>query len=229
MHIKNRSIFRLLQASSTLNVPEVVERQPSLYPTKTGHLGDLRKLSIKEIREARMIETEKIICMYKIGLALTPGEVLSWTSKIRKLTSVRHRSILLRIAHGEIYSNSRLFRFGLITSPGCENCDCDLETIEHKIVECQAAKESWKALHQVKVKLGLQAGQISLEEVMGTRIAKKDKLSLVLNAELLQVIISQGGKRYDPKTLVNRVLRTIAINEPLTHEFREKLASCVNS
>ena len=229
MHIKNRSIFRLLQASSTLNVPEVVERQPSLYPTKTGHLGDLRKLSIKEIREARMIETEKIICMYKIGLALTPGEVLSWTSKIRKLTSVRHRSILLRIAHGEVYSNSRLFRFGLITSPGCENCDCDLETIAHKIVECQAAKESWKELNLAKVKLGLQTGQISLEGIMGTGIANKDKLSLVLNAELLQVIISQGGKRFDPKTLVNRVLRTIAINEPLTHEVREKLASCVNS
>ena len=190
---------------------------------------NLNNLSTKSLREARCTEADKLICMYKIGLILTPGEVLSWTGKIRKLTSVRHRSTLLRIAHGEIYSNSRLYRFGLIDSPKCENCDCQLETIEHKIIECQAAKNSWRELNRFKLKLNLRVGPITLEEIMGTRVDEKDKLTLAFNAELLQVIISQGGKKYDPKIVVKGVLQTILINEPLSGEVRTALTSCLNS
>ena len=64
---------------------------------------------------------------------------------------------------------------------------------------------------------------------MGTRVDEKDKLTLAFNAELLQVIISQGGKKYDPKIVVKRVLQTVLINEPLSGEVRTALTSCLNS
>ena len=200
-----------------------------LYPLKQGHLGDLRKLNTKQIRESWMSEADKIICIYKIGLILTPGEVLNWTSKLRKLTSVRHRSTLLRVAHGEIYSNSRLFKFGLIANPSCQNCGYELETITHKIIECPTAMSAWNKMNQVKTKVGLGTGPLNLEQIMGTTIETSEKLSLTLNAELLQLIISQGGKSYDSENIVQRAIKSILINETLPRELRTELASCVNS
>ena len=228
-HLKNRQILTLLQECSNLNVPEDMESLASLYPVKVGQLGDLRKLQSKVIREARSKESDQIICIYKIGLVLTPGEVINWTSKLRKLTSVRHRSILLRVAHGEIYSNSRLFKFGLIPSPACNNCENEQETIEHKIIECRAASISWELLNRAKIKLGLQSRPTELEEIMGASMNDNDRMSLTLNAELLQQIESQGGTKYDPHILVQQTLKSIIINEPMEKTTKNKLSNLVST
>ena len=213
----------IIGASLSLNVPSDSLLQSSLLPVKIGHLGDLRKLSIKAIRESRLNASDQTICIYKIGLILTPGEVLNWTSKIKKLTSVRHRSTLLRIAHGEVYSNSRLFKFGLVQSAACNNCNSVQETIAHKILDCPTAKIAWDKLNEAKLVIGLKQVSISIDQVMGATEEVTGKLSLALNAELMQQIISQGGKVYDPKLIVKRAIRTIIINEPLGQSTRTEL------
>ena len=227
-HIKNKDLLRLVRTSLNLNVPSNNILQASLFPTKEGHLGDLKKLSTKGIRDSRLNVEEQTICIYKIGLILTPGEVHDWTRKIRKLTSVRHRSTLLRVAHGDIYSNSRLFKFGLIPSADCNNCNSDQETVSHKILECPAAKNAWDKLNEAKLKMGLPTGPINLDQIMGATDEVKEKLSLALNTELMQQIISQGGKKYNSELMVQRALRTILINEPLEQGTRLKLAGCIN-
>ena len=227
-HIKNKDLLRLVRNSLHLNVPNNSLEQASFFPIKQGHLGDLRKLSTKAIRESGVDLAEQTICIYKIGLILTPGEVYDWTGKIRKLTSVRHRSTLLRIAHGEIYSNSRLFRFGLSTSADCNNCNSDHETILHKILECPTAIIAWEKLYAAKQRLGLKTGPINLDQILGATNEMNEKLSLALNVELLQQIISQGGKKYNPELIVQRTLRSIFINEPINQEHRTKLAICMN-
>ena len=219
----------LLESSLSLNVPSDSLLQTSLLPTKRGHLGDLRKLTIKAIRESRLVESDQTICIYKIGLILSPGEVQSWTRKLKKLTSVRHRSTLLRIAHGEIYSNSRLFKFGLVTSAACNNCDSMHETIAHKILDCPTAKRAWDKLNEAKLELGLQPVSLSIEQILGATDEVNGKLSLALNAELLQLIISQGGKSYDPRLLVQRTLRSILINEPLEQDTRSSIKSLLRN
>ena len=229
IHLKYRDLLRLINASLNLNVPSDSLLQSSLYPIKRGHLGDLRKLSIKSIRESRQNVTEQTICIYKIGLILSPGEVLNWTGKIRKLTSVRHKSTLLRIAHGEIYSNSRLFKFGLVPSAACNNCDHEMETITHKILECPTAKTAWDKLNEVKLSLGLENEPINLEQIIGATNETKEKLSLVLNAELLQRIIGQGGKTYNPQLIVQQVIRATLINESLGPDIRSKLKNCITT
>ena len=228
-HIKNRNMLGLLESSLSLNVPSDSLLQTSLLPTKRGHLGDLRKLTIKAIRESRLVESDQTICIYKIGLILSPGEVQSWTRKLKKLTSVRHRSTLLRIAHGEIYSNSRLFKFGLVTSAACNNCDSMHETIAHKILDCPTAKRAWDILNEAKLELGLQPVSLSIEQILGAMDEVNGKLSLALNAELLQLIISQGGKSYDPRLLVQRTLRSILINEPLEQDTRSSIESLLRN
>ena len=157
-----------------------------------------------------------------------PGEVKNWTKRLKRITSVRHRSLLLRIAHGDIYSNSRLNKFGLIDSPSCNNCNCDLETIEHKLVNCPKAAECWQELHNIKEELGLPSDRVEgVEAALGVS-DNYSKLSLALNCELLQAITSQGGKSYYPSAVIKSVTRTILMNEPMKKEHRDKLSNLLD-
>ena len=54
-----------------------------------------------------------------------------------------------------------------------------------------------------------------------------DRMSLTLNAELLQQIVSQGGKKYDPHILVQQTLKSILINEPMEKTTKNKLSNLV--
>ena len=70
---------------------------------------------------------------------------------------------------------------------------------------------------------------MNLEHIMGVTNETSEKLTLTLHAELLQLIISQGGKRYDPANIVKRAIKSILINESLSQELRADLANCLNA
>lgn len=52
---------------------------------------------------------------------------------------------MLRVAHGDVYCKERLYRFGLVDSPTCPRCD-NIETVDHKLLECHYAKMVAKEL-----------------------------------------------------------------------------------
>ena len=101
---------------------------------------DLVSMSSREIREIR--SDKEPMCLFKVGMALTPAESINWFNLLRKLTSTRHKDTLLRIIHGEIYTKAKLFRFNLIDNPGCPRCGL-LEDLNHKIFECTYARRIW--------------------------------------------------------------------------------------
>ena len=194
-----------------------------MYPIAIGKFLHMPSIGSKTYRNARTIESDRIICLYKIGLALTPVEVKHWTGRIRKLTSVRHKTIALRLAHGDIYSNSRLHKFGLIESPRCNNCDSLLETIEHKVLNCPKAAECWNKLSDLKEELELlDDGAASVAAILGAG-ERYSKLSLALNCELIQRIVSQGGQTYFPSVIIKAVARTILLNEPMAKSQHDRL------
>ena len=112
--------------------PVIVTDKRDLFVSDSGNVLKISAMSSRDIRGHQTSDEDKVICLYKLGLVLDPGEVLAWTSKIRKLTGTRHKNILLRVVHGDIFSNSRLHRFGLRDSSNCSNCPELMETIEHK-------------------------------------------------------------------------------------------------
>ena len=155
------------------------------YPLKKQRLVNISTLSSKDIRAGNLDIEDSIICVYKIGLILAPGEVIAWTNRLKKLSSTRHRNIALRIAHGDIFSNSRLFRFGLNNSATCLNCPEPSETIQHRLLECPKAKEAWNKLDVVKTKLQLTPlVDHTLENILGAGI-RRSKLELALQLELM--------------------------------------------
>ena len=225
MHLRYPALSQSLQLCVTMvGVP----MEPTLmYPIATSKFLHMPLISSKTYRSARIIEADRIICLYKIGLALTPGEVKHWTGRIKKLTSVRHRTIALRLAHGDIYSNSRLHKFGLLESPRCNNCDSTLETIEHKVLDCPKAAECWNKLRDIKEELELtDGGSASVAAILGA-CDGYSKLSLALNCELIQRIVSQGGKTYFPSVIITTVVRTILLNEPMAKKHYDRLKTLV--
>ena len=106
----------------------------------------IEKCTSKEFRTSRNLNPP--ITYFKLGLALIPSQSLNWGNSVSKLTSTKHKSILLRIAHGDIYTKDKLFRFNLIDSDKCPRCD-EPETLEHKFLTCPYIHQIWHHLSAI--------------------------------------------------------------------------------
>ena len=186
----------------------------NFFPVKTMSLVNVSTLSSKSFRENREVFEEQLICIYKIGLILDPGEVASWTRRMKKLTSTRHRNLLLSVAHGDIFSNERLYRFGLIDEPRCLNCQEPNESILHRIIECPMAIQAWQELEHFKQVVGLaQLSDLSIENLLGAK-DPVNRIELALQAELMHRL-SSISKISCPKRLTKAVIKFIGQAEKL--------------
>ena len=214
------SAIRALIASG-LNAPLNVPID-ELYLRKSKACVSICSLSSKAFRLNEQNDEDNMICIYKSGLILNPGKLTSWTNQTRKLTSSRHKNTLLRVAHGDVFSNDRLHRFGLKDNPNCSNCDEPNESPIHRILECPAARRTWALLEEIKPRLGLnQLSDLSIENLLGAK-DRLNKIELALQAEVLLKLISNGD-RYEPKRLVNSSLKVISYCERLDADMLGKL------
>ena len=169
-------------------------------------------------------EEDLLICGYKCGMLLTPGETLNWTGKVRKLTSTKHKCAIMRVAHGDVYTNDRLFRFGLINDPKCNNCTEPIEARNHRLIDCPKAKEAWEYLEYYIDQLGLDPlSEITVENILGAGDETFSKLALTLRAELVSRLMTKGSSIYNPLEIVKASLKTINKVEKLSKEQTEKL------
>ena len=144
------------------------------------------KLSTKSIREAR--STIPAITDFKLGLTLTNAESRSWSLKLSKVVSTRHKNLILRVAHGEIYTKKKLARFGLTNDPLCPRCQ-NVETLEHKFVTCQYVAKIWERVYAVTNHL--TTSDPTLEDptkaILGAYLSSTTTV-LTINAEIMQRI-----------------------------------------
>ena len=184
-------------------------------------LADVSKLTSKQIRVRHCRDEDQMICIYKTGVILTPGEVLAWTLNMKKLTSTRHKNILLRLAHGDIFSNSRLHKFGLKDTSNCANCQEPIETIMHRVVECPKANATWAKLGEVRRLLKLKdISDFTIENLIGAK-DKLTKIELALQAEVILKLTSRSDG-YDPEQLVNSAVKLVLGCEHLKDELRKE-------
>ena len=152
-------------------------------------LTHLPKLSSKSIRLG--IAESTPICLYRSGLILTPSEALNWANKINKVTSVKHRSLILRIAHKELYTKEKLHKFGLIDSPLCPRCD-QVENFEHKIFRCEYAQRIWKEAFSKTIRLntgGIPLNGDTLYRILGGGV-ENSIITLTIHAEIIARILT---------------------------------------
>ena len=203
-----------------INAP-VTTAVEEMFLVKNNAVVSICSLSSKALRLNDQVPEENMICVYKSGLILNPGELISWTNQRRRLTSTRHKNVLLRIAHGDVFSNERLHRFGLKDSPKCSNCNEPFESPLHRVVECLNARRTWNIMDAARDRLGLrQLTDHSIENLLGAK-DKLNKIELAIQAELLQKIISTS-EPYSPERIVANSIKVIQYSERLEPELYEK-------
>ena len=123
--------------------------------------------------------------------------------------------------HGDIFSNSRLFKFRLRDSPACLNCNEPMDTIQHRLIECPKAREAWLKLNEAKLFLNLNPlVELSLENIMGAKDLR-NKIELSLQAELI-LRLSTKSEAYLPSQIVRSAVLLVGNNESLTIEMQER-------
>jgi hypothetical protein len=188
-----------------INVPAAVEEDRYLH--WVGQFKQISKISAKEFRETWKVDDP--IGIYKCGAVLAPVEALTWGLKLRKLTSTRHKNLLLKLAHGDLYTNERLHRFGLRADPNCERCG-QVESLKHKILNCQYSEDIWRELERV-IQERILSPLDEIEPILGmdkdTNIAK-----LTIMAETLQFLCYQNVT-LPPRRLVKLILERLIRRE----------------
>lgn len=217
--LKDRELGRLIQLlAGTPYLGAVDVNGVEGYPHRSKTIKRLTTMSSKDLRLSRSNDEE--INIFKIGLVLDPGELRSWTHRIKRLTSTRHRNLILRVAHGDIFSNSRLCKFGLRDSSGCKNCDEQVETVKHRLMECPKAREAWAKLDEARNMLQVATpSTLTIENILGAG-ERIDKISLALQAELL-LRLSTKSDGYCPQQIAKAATKLVFSSETLSNEKLE--------
>ena len=185
-------------------------------------------MSSKALRSSLTTDEDDVICVYKIGTILTMAEVLSWTNRLSQLTSTRHKNIILRLVHGDIFSNSRLNRFGLRQDANCANCGETNETITHKVQECCKAAEAWQILEETKRLLKLNTlSDLSMENLIGAK-DRVCKIELALQAELIHRLTARDTT-YHPRAMVKEVVKFIGHSERLNENLKKSFDEVIGN
>ena len=58
--------------------------------------------------------------------------------------SVQLREFQYKILNCIVYTNEKLYRFGLVASPSCTFCQETAEAIEYLLFSCKISSEFWK-------------------------------------------------------------------------------------
>jgi len=203
------TLFRIIPIARRLR-PDIEPADLNLYPMGEN-LKTLSSCSARDIRVNRM--SKETICDFKIGLNLNLATSLTWLNHIRKLTSVKHRNTMLRVAHGEIYSRERLFRFGLADSERCERCG-EIETTRYKLFECETISNLWSELKRVtdSVLTNVDPAMDSLHRNMGAFLST-DLTLITSSAELMTILMGNLQGTPDPRGFIKSLMINLSRKE----------------
>ena len=167
-----------------------------------------------KIKLSSMVTSKEIRDFLKIRLNLNPKMLSQATVtnlkslgyKINKLTNVKLKTILLRSIHGDIYSGTRLKKFGMAEDDKCPRCNLP-ETIEHQLLECDYCKRLWSV-----VSIITSIPITNLNTVLGLHDLH-DKTTLTINAEVIRRLLSIERINSDITAVVKSVINNLTTLE----------------
>jgi hypothetical protein len=175
-----------------------------------GKFVSIGECTSKKLRE--IMCPKDTISKFKIGLELSEIESKTWLQGIQKLTSSRHKNNLLRVLHGEVYTQERLARFGLSDDVGCPRCDL-VETLEHKIYMCPYVERIWDQVIRI---CNIEREANRLEAILGVHSSRD---LICLHAEIITRILYLPRDRdylIHPKHFVRSAIKSLLVREKST-------------
>jgi len=121
----------------------IVFNKMDLFPTNRMTLKPIQNLTSQDIKE---METDSdTILITKGGLLMTTMESICFWKQLNKIRNVKIKNDLLRLLHGDVFYNDKLFRQGRLNSPKCNHCT-RVDSFNHKVFDCWKVKQLWNAL-----------------------------------------------------------------------------------
>ena len=209
-HFLNPNLVDAVTETLNLNPGQLIDVPMAYYDGVK--FSTLSKLTSKQIRTCR--SQLDPACVLKLGPILTPLESINLFGTLTKLSNTRHKDILLRLIHGELYSKERLHRYGLVAVPFCPRCN-QVETLKHKYLECGYVKEIWRRTLNITDKLKNQVRQEPLENKV-INISEPKPPILTIHAEIiLEIRRLKDDAPYQllPKILVSKAVERVSRRE----------------
>ena len=120
------------------------------------------------------------------------------------------REFQYKILNCIVYTNEKLFRFGLTDSPCCTICQEDIESIEHLFSSCKVASDFWKHLLSWLRGNGIQINTLKETDLIFGKFDNTDDFILINHMLLLGkfYLYSSRGKKIGLSNLSAFIART---------------------
>ena len=121
-----------------------------------------------------------------------------------------------------------MHKLGLIDSPRCINCNDQIETIIHIILEFPKARAAGISLDLTKETQGLSTfSDFFIDSIVRAK-GDASPIALALQADLISRLKATAGKDYQPESLMRKSPKTILHCEELALTLRKKLSELIN-
>ena len=163
---------------------------------------------------SKMIRKYFFVKSVAIRAKLLPGvdieQLRTLGKKLKSLTNIRLKTIILRSIHGDIYCGTRLKKFGMSDTDQCIRCN-QSENIDHQLFSCNYTRELWKLVERIT---GIK--NESLAVVLGCSEIH-NKTTLTIHSELIRILLSIDRPLTPPKDLLNQTIaRLINLEKGVT-------------
>ena len=173
----------------------------------------------------------KKCCVYNISskykdlFVSTQVEMQNWTN-LWLLKNPILRATRLKILYGDVFSNERRFKFGIIDNQDCPICG-EIETKEHQLIFCRNASRLWN----IAKSLQIHADEVnySLKSILVTNDIHYEILKSVIFKMLIQI---DRSKDISVKTAIIKIRTALMIEQKckpnqLINNLLEKLNTLV--
>ena len=103
----------------------------------------------------------------------------------RSTLDSKTREFQYKILNCIVYTNEKLYRFGLVASPSCTFCQKSAESIEHLLFSCKISSELWKHVLSWLKDNGIDIETLREWDIIFGKFDIKDNFTLVNHLLLL--------------------------------------------
>jgi hypothetical protein len=208
------------------DLQNVANNENELYIIINDKCKILKASSSKEIQSMLKrvyLKVEPIDWKKKYNLELPMEQMRYRTKKAQRLVkNPKLRNILLRVWHGDIFSNERMKRFNMIEDDMCGRCKKYKETIDHQFLKCKEARLFWSAYNNLMWKIGLEKCKVTTLNDIILPNSEDNELSFAVKIIVLNINMQKERPRYTFEIFKNYIRKYALIERLLGKKESEK-------
>ena len=172
-------------------------------------------ISINKITTKMIRVSIKGPCVITTKMITNPNpEIIKALGRnIKNLTNVRLKAVFLRAIHGDVYSGTRLKKFGMSDTDLCQRCS-EPETVEHQLLECQYVRELWRITSKIT-----SIPTDNLNTVLGHNDLH-DRMTITLHAEIIRNLLAIERPIINQLKLIKSITKKLSIIEKGITKFQ---------